>query len=178
MLVHVATVAFLWNTTTTKKTSIKLFSTRGKMWLFFSLFLVYILSLMFNSWCWLTDDFQFVGGVDLSCSVGDVTGVLPTVLRCQVLQTQGPPLLLSLPVSSCYRSTFLVHQRSAVLQPDDVRSRVTWCSALQTHWAAHGASNDPLPHLWWLGETWAYWKENKEKKTLRNLNRRSTFVSL
>lgn len=35
----------------------------------------------------LTYDFHFVGGVDLSCSVGDVAGVLPAVLRRQVLQT-------------------------------------------------------------------------------------------
>lgn len=107
---------------------------------------------------WLTYDFHFVGGIDLSRSVGDVAGVLPAVLRRQVLQTQSPLLLLPF-LSSC--AAVLVHQRPTVLQPHNVGARVAACCALQTHWAAHGASDDALPHLRRLGETWTYceWRE-------------------
>lgn len=78
-----------------------------------------------------------------------MAGVLPAVLRRQVLQTQGPLLLLA-------GSTVFVHQRPTVLQPDDVGPRVAARCALQTHRAAHRASDDALPHLCRLGETWTY----------------------
>lgn len=110
---------------------------------------------------WLTYDFHFVGGVDLSRSVGDVAGVLPAVLRRQILQTQSPSLLLPFP--SC--STFLVYQWPVVLQPDNVRARITACRALQAHRAAHWARDDAFPHLCWLSETWTNCKsKEKEKK--------------
>ncbi len=117
-----------------------------------------------NNW-WLTYDLHFVGGIDLSRSVGDVAGVLPTVLRRQVLQTQSPLLLLPFPSSSC-STTFFVHKRPAVLQPHNVGARVTTCCTLQTHWAAHWASDDALPHLWRLGETWTYcdWRDGGERE--------------
>lgn len=108
----------------------------------------------------LTYDFHFVGGVDLSGSVGHVAGVLPAVLRCQVLQTQGPPLLL--PFLPPCAAAALVHQRPAVLQPDDVGPRVPAGRALQPHRAAHRPGDDALPHLGRLGETWTHceWGED------------------
>lgn len=95
----------------------------------------------------LTYDFHFVGGVDLSGRVGHVAGVLPAVLWRQVLQTQRPPLLLA---------AALIRQRSAVLQPDDVGSRVPAGRALEPHRAAHRPSDDALPHLGRLGEAGAH----------------------
>lgn len=72
----------------------------------------------------LTDDFHLVGGVDFPGGIGHVAGVLPAVLRRQVLQTQRPPLLLA---------AALILQRAAVFQPDDVRPRVPAGSALEPH---------------------------------------------
>lgn len=74
----------------------------------------------------LTDDFHFVCGVDLSSPVGDVAGVLPAVLRGQILQTQGPLLLTAL-------AHLLRGQRLVVLQPHDVRTRVPAGRALQPY---------------------------------------------
>lgn len=107
----------------------------------------------------LTYDFHFVGGVDLSGSVGHVAGVLPAVLRRQVLQTQGPPLLL--PFLSP-RTAALVRQRPAILQPDDVGPRVAAGRALQPHRAAHRPGDDALPHLGRLGETWTHCERGEE----------------
>lgn len=74
----------------------------------------------------LTDDFHFVCGVDLSSPVGNVAGILPAVLRGQVLQTQSPLLL-----------TALAHlprgQRLAVLHPHDIWTRVPASHALQPY---------------------------------------------
>lgn len=91
----------------------------------------------------LTYDFHFVCGVDLSGRVGHVAGVLPAVLRRQVLQTQRPLLLLA---------AALVRQRAAVLQPDDVGPRVPAGRALEPYRAAHRPSDDALPHLGRLRE--------------------------
>lgn len=72
-----------------------------------------------------------------------MAGVLPAVLRRQVLQTQRPPLLLA---------AALIRQRAAVFQPDDIRPRVPAGSALEPHRAALRPSDDALPHLGRLGE--------------------------
>ena len=101
----------------------------------------------------LTYDFHFVGGVDLAGPVGHVTGVLPALLRRQVLQAQGPPLLLRLLPGG---SAVLVHQRPAVLQPHDVGTRVPARRALEAHRAADRASDDALPHLGGLSEAWTH----------------------
>lgn len=130
---------------------------------------------------WLTYDFHFVGGIDLSCFVENMAGVFPAVLRSQVLQTQSPPLLL---FRSC--DAFLVDQRPAVFQPDDVRPRVAARCTLQAHGAADRASDDAFPHLCWLGETWTNCTEEKWTQRLKllmlylnlNKNTRMPFISL
>lgn len=45
---------------------------------------------------WLTDDFHFIGGVDLPGAVGHVTGVFAAVFRREVLQAESPLLLAAL----------------------------------------------------------------------------------
>lgn len=103
----------------------------------------------------LTYDFHLVGGVDLSGSVGHVAGVLPAVLRRQVLQAQSPPLLLPF-------LSLLVRQRPTVLQPHDVGARVSARRALQTHRAADRPGDDALPHLRRLRETWTHCEWRRE----------------
>lgn len=81
------------------------------------------------------------------------------MLRHQVLQAQRPLLLATL-------AHLLLRQRPVVLQPHDVRPRVSTGCALEPHRAADGTSDHSLPHLSGLGEAWGNLKVKKEKKTI------------
>lgn len=74
----------------------------------------------------LTYDLNFVRGVDLPGTIGDPAGVFAAVLWHQILQTQSPLLLTAL-------ADLLLRQRPVVLQPHDVRSRVSTGCALEPH---------------------------------------------
>lgn len=106
---------------------------------------------------WLTDDFHFIGGVDLPSAVGHVTGVFAAVFRREVLQAESPLLLAALTHLSG-------RQRPAVLQPDDVGSGVPARGALQPYWAPHRTCNHALSHFCWLREAGPHYKERNKKK--------------
>lgn len=74
----------------------------------------------------LTDDFHFVGGIDLPCPIGHMARVLATVLWGEVLQAECPFLLTAF-------ADLLRSQRFAVLQPHNFWPWVPICGALESH---------------------------------------------
>lgn len=74
----------------------------------------------------LTYDLNFIRGVDFPCPIGDPAGVSAAVLWRQVLQTQSPLLLTAL-------ADLLRRQRSVVLQPHNVRPRISTGHAFEPH---------------------------------------------
>lgn len=97
----------------------------------------------------LTYDLNFIGGVDFPRPIEHPTGVSAAVLWCQVPQTQSPLLLTALP-------DLLFCQRRVVLQPHDVRPRVSTGRTFESHRAAHRAGYHPFSHLSWLNEAGAH----------------------
>lgn len=93
----------------------------------------------------LTYDLNFIRGVDFPGPIGDPAGVSAAVLRRQVPQAQGPLLLPAL-------ADLLLRQRPVVLQPHDVRSRISAGHAFEPHRAANRTSYHPFSHLSGLGE--------------------------
>ena len=93
----------------------------------------------------LTYDLDFIRGVDFPGPVGHPAGVSAVVLWRQVLQTQSPLLLAAL-------ADLLLRQRPVVLQPHNVRPRISAGRALEPHRAADGTSYHPFSHLGGLGE--------------------------
>lgn len=112
---------------------------------------------------WLTDDFHFISGVDLTSTVGHVTRVFATVFRHKVLQAESPFLLPAL-------AHLLSRQRPAVLQPDNVRSGVAACGAFKPYWAPHRPGNHALSHFGRLCEARTHYKERKKGKIKLNSN--------
>lgn len=72
----------------------------------------------------LTYYIDLIRRVDFPRPIGDPAGVSAALLRRQVPQTQSPLLLTAL-------ADLLLRQRPVVLQPHDVRSRISTGHALE-----------------------------------------------
>lgn len=104
----------------------------------------------------LTYDLNFIRGVDLPRPIGDPAGVSAALIWRQVPQTQSPLLLTAL-------ADLLLRQRPVVLQPNDVRPRISTGHAFEPHRAADGTRYHPFSHLSGLGEAGTHFGEEKRK---------------
>lgn len=93
----------------------------------------------------LTYDLNFIRSINLSGPIEDPAGVSAAVLWRQVPEAERPLLLTAL-------ADLLLRQRRVVLQPHDIRLRISTGEALESHRTAHGTSYDPFSHLSGLGE--------------------------